>query len=67
MALANRRRHGPLEADPVLQDRVQVLARDHRVGARVDGRADVLLVPGDGDAGGLEDGADSVGDLGADA
>ena len=67
MALADRRRHRALEADPVLEHRVEVLARDHGVSARVDGRADVLLVPGDGHAGGFEDGPNGVGDLRADA
>ena len=59
--------HRPFKADPVLEDRVEVLARDHGVGAGVDGRADVLLVPGDGHARGVEDGTDGVGDLRADA
>jgi len=67
VALADRRRHGTFQPDAVLEHRVEVLARDHRVGARVDGGADVLLVPGHGHARGVEDGADGVGDLGADA
>lgn len=67
MPFPDRRRHGPLESDAVLEHAVEVLARHHRVGPRVDCLADVLLVPGDGDARGLEDGADGVGDLRADA
>ena len=51
----------------MFQDRVEVLAGHHRVGARVHRRADVLLVPGHGHAGGLKDGADGVGDLRADS
>ena len=51
-------------------DPIRVFENEHFMrlpGARVNGRADVLLVPGDRNAGGLEDGADGVGDLGADA
>lgn len=66
VSLPDRRGHRTFQADPVLQDGIEILARDHTVGARVDRRADVLLVPGDGHARGVEDGLDGVGDFRAD-
>lgn len=49
------------------EHRVEIRPGHHRVGGRVDGGADGLLIPGDGDAGRGEDGFEGLGDFGADA
>lgn len=49
------------------QHRVQVLAGNHAVGARVRGLPDELLVPGHGHISGLEHLLHSISNLGADA
>ena len=53
-ALADGRGHGPLEADAVTKDGVERLLGHEGVGARVHHCADVVLLPLDGNGGGLE-------------
>mmetsp|Transcript_558 Transcript_558/g.1484 ORF Transcript_558/g.1484 Transcript_558/m.1484 type:complete len:289 (-) Transcript_558:36-902(-) len=62
-SLPDRRRHRPLQPDPVLQHGIQVCPRDERVRLRVHLLADALLLPLDRRLGSLEDGHHRLGDL----
>jgi hypothetical protein len=64
-ALADGRTDGPLEGDPGAADRVDGLVGERGAGAGGHLGADVLRIPVDLDAGGLEDALGSSADLGA--